>query len=235
MIEVLITEDDPMVLAINRRFLEKRPEVHIGRSFSKGEALLSYLEKHEADLLYLDVYMPGMNGFDVLKEIRNRNIDIEVVMITAANDIESITKAIRLGILDYLVKPFDEERLLLSLDKYIDKCEIVKKAGKKKNPIDQTDIDRILNQKEKKYAEFEIPKVENLDKGLQPQTLEKVINFLKSDRTPLTSQELGTAIGLSRITVRKYLNYLEGKGLIDSNIDYDTGGRPRVLYFYKEK
>ncbi|MDY2627614.1 MAG: HTH domain-containing protein [Lachnospiraceae bacterium] len=55
---------------------------------------------------------------------------------------------------------------------------------------------------------------------------------LRKNKEPATSTQIGSRIGLSRITIRKYLNYLEGRGLITSQIDYDTGGRPRELYLW---
>lgn len=236
MINVLITEDDPMVAAINRKFLEKRSDVKVLKCFSRGADVLKYLENHTADLLLMDVYMPGMSGLDTLAEIRHRNIDIEVVMITAANDLDSIKQALSHGVLDYLVKPFEEERLYEAVGKYITRRNLLKQSAKDNNPMEQKDIDILLeSQQKKKEMDGIIGKETYLEKGLHHKTLERVVDYMKAHSKPMTGQELGEAIGLSRITVRKYLNYLEGRQLIDTNVDYDTGGRPRVLYYWKKQ
>lgn len=235
MINVLITEDDPMVAAINRKFLEKRADVKVVKCFSRGADVLAYLEHNTADLLLMDVYMPGMSGLDTLTEIRHRNINIEVVMITAANDLDSIKHALSHGVLDYLVKPFEEERLYEAIGRYITRRNLLKQSEKVNNPMEQKDIDILLESQKKKNAQLEpISKETYLEKGLQHKTLEKVVEYMKEHPEPMTGQELGDAIGLSRITVRKYLSYLEGHQLIDTNVDYDTGGRPKVLYYWKK-
>lgn len=230
MIRIMITEDDPMVLAINRRVLEKQSGVRVVHTCSNGKSALEYLENHTVDLLFLDVYMPGMNGLEVLTEIRRQNLAVDVIMITAANDFASISQAMRLGIIDYLVKPFDIERLIEALGKFRAAHSRMSKTSRQES-VCQQEIDRLMNHVQN-TAEPVFP-AQSLDKGLQAKTLSRVIEYLKQEKEPITSSEIGEKIGLSRITVRKYLNYLENKQLIDSQIDYDTGGRPRQLYFWK--
>ncbi|HBI04735.1 MAG TPA: two-component system response regulator, partial [Paenibacillaceae bacterium] len=60
-------------------------------------------------LVILDLYMPGKSGLDTLKIIRNQDLDIDVIAVTAANDRETVLKVIRLGALDYVFKPFHFE------------------------------------------------------------------------------------------------------------------------------
>ncbi|KIR02265.1 Two-component response regulator, malate [Lachnospiraceae bacterium TWA4] len=230
MIHVVITEDDPMVMAINKKMLEKHPKVEVVKTFFNGKDTLDYLKEHTIDLLFLDVYMPKMNGLEVLTEIRHLNLPVDVIMITAANDAKSVSQAIRLGIIDYLVKPFDSERLQAALSKYIQTHRVLEK--KEDTSFCQEDIDNLLQAK-KKSSKLSVESLE-LEKGLQPKTLELVLDFLHNEQKPVTSSNIGAAIGLSRITVRKYLNFLESQNFIASQVDYDTGGRPRILYYWKE-
>ncbi|MGN0294106.1 MAG: response regulator [Lachnospiraceae bacterium] len=230
MIRIVITEDDPMVMAINRKILEKHPRVQVIKTFSNGKDTLEFLKEQEVDLLFLDVYMPGMTGLEVLMQIRQLNLPVDVIMITAANDQDSVSQAIRLGIVDYLVKPFDHTRLQAALDKYLTTRKSLNRARNSGSTFCQDDIDLLMG-----LQPQNIPvqvSADELDKGLQPKTLEKVIDFLRKNKEPVTSSLIGNRIGLSRITVRKYLNYLESRGLITSQIDYDTGGRPRLLYLW---
>ncbi|MGN0267197.1 MAG: response regulator [Lachnospiraceae bacterium] len=232
MIRVVITEDDPMVMAINRKILEKHPAIQVLKTFSNGKSTLDYLKEQDVDLLFLDVYMPGMTGLEVLMEIRRLNLPVDVIMITAANDQQSVSQAIRLGIVDYLVKPFDNTRLQTALDKYLLTRNPLKEARKSDTPFCQNDIDKLMGIPSQAIP-FQI-NANELDKGLQPKTLEKVIDFLRKTKEPVTSTQIGSQIGLSRITIRKYLNYLEGRGLISSQIDDDSCGRPRELYLWGE-
>jgi response regulator of citrate/malate metabolism len=227
MIRVVVTEDDPMVLAINRKILEKNKRVKVVKTFSNGKDTLKFLKENKVDLLFLDVYMPGMNGLEVLAQIRQLDIPIDVVMITAANDQQSVSQAIRLGIVDYLIKPFDISRVEMALEKYF----LTHDTLMTHENFCQDEIDQFVGiQTQKKTTSIV---AEELDKGLQPKTLEKVIDFLQKNNELVTSSQIGKQIGISRITIRKYLNYLEGRGLVSSQIDYDTGGRPRLLYQWK--
>lgn len=230
MIRTLITEDDPMVMAINRKLLEQHPRIQIQKTFSNGMDTLQYLKKEPADLLFLDVYMPGMTGLETLTQIRQQNFPVDVIMITAANDLESVSQAMRLGIIDYLVKPFDAGRLQTALDKYFITHDAISRNRPHPDTISQSEIDSLIG-----ITPQDVPlqvQADELDKGLQPKTLERIVSCLRQTSEPVTSAQIGKQTGLSRITVRKYLNYLEGRTLIGSQIDYDTGGRPRILYYW---
>lgn len=70
-----------------------------------------------------------------------------------------------------------------------------------------------------------------LQKGIQRQTLEKLCGCLKQHpHSYLTSEQLAVETGLSKITIRRYMNYLIEQREVESRVDYETGGRPRVEY-----
>ena len=128
---------------------------------------------------------------------------------------------------------FDHTRLQTALDKYLTTRDSFNRARRSDSTFCQDDIDQLMG-----LQPQNIPvqvSVDELAKGLQPKTLEKVIDFLRKNKEPVTSSLIGNRIGLSRITVRKYLNYLESRGLITSQIDYDTGDRPRLLYLWGDR
>jgi len=75
---------------------------------------------------------------------------------------------------------------------------------------------------------------QELRKGLSQKTLASIENLLRNDpQDAHTCESISAASGLSKVTVRHYLNYLIEVGRLDSSIDYETGGRPRVLYRLK--
>ena len=85
MYKVLIVEDDPMVAMINEQYVKKNKNFELVGKCSDGLSALEFLEHNEVDLIVLDVYMPHMDGFETLRGIRNKQIAVEAIMVTAAN------------------------------------------------------------------------------------------------------------------------------------------------------
>lgn len=95
MIKTIIVEDDPMVAQINRRYLDTANDIQVAAEFNNGKDALAYIETEEPDLVILDVYMPVMNGLELLREIRKADIQSDVIMVTAANDVKNVEGASR--------------------------------------------------------------------------------------------------------------------------------------------
>lgn len=220
MYKVLIVEDDPMVAMINEQYIKRNKNFEIVGKCSDGSSALAFLENHEADLLILDVYMPKMNGFETLREIRNKQIPADAIMVTAANDRESLEEALHLGIVDYLVKPFTFDRFQMALEKYIAQNNALKDL----DTLSQKIIDRIIESSRKKGEEL-------FPKGIQESTLQLIADCLKENRGVwFTGDELAEKVGLTGVTVRRYMNYLAESGKIIGEMDYETGGRPCMRY-----
>ena len=118
MIQVMIVEDDPMVAQLNKRYVEQM-EGFTPSSLSKtANEALSTLASTKIDLILLDVYMPGINGIEFLKLVREQSQDVDVILITASSEINQIQQALRLGAIDYLIKPFEFDRFQEALLKY---------------------------------------------------------------------------------------------------------------------
>ncbi len=223
MIKTVIVEDDLMVAEINNQFAQKTPGIQIAATFHNGTDALNFLLETHVDLLLLDLYMPGFSGLELLRALRRRSKDVDVIMITAANDTESIREALQLGITDYLIKPFKYERFAQALDKYLLKHKFIENG----TAFTQSDLDKLLHtgQVSEKAKEIE------LQKGLQRKTLDLVINCLKAHKGEyLTSEFIASSVNLSQVTTRRYLNYLVETDTIKSRIDYSTGGRPCMEY-----
>lgn len=217
MFETVIVEDDPMVSAINRRFIAADGRFHVAAAFSSGNEALRWLLTHPADLLLLDVFMPVLTGTELLRELRVHGVGTDAIMVTAAHDTQTLNELLKLGIVDYLVKPFTQRRFRQALDTFCRNREAL--AGSE--PVTQSEIDRLMHTKP---AEPEIPK------GLQAATMEKIRSGLKAAGGETTCEALAAGAGLSTVTVRRYLNYLLDSGEAVSRIKYDTGGRPSVAY-----
>lgn len=222
MIRAVIVDDDPMVLSINTKYILKNDRIKVVKSFSNGEYALHYLLREPVELLLLDCYMPNMDGITLLKKIRDAGLQTDVIMITAANDAESIQQALHLGIIDYLIKPFDFKRFKEAIDKYLNEYDLLHKLS----TLNQKDIDHVfwITEREKEV-------MSTSPKGLHPITMKKVVSFLvEKQGEAFTSEEIAEEVGLSRVTIRRYMNYLEQNHQVESQIDYETGGRPSIKY-----
>ena len=220
MYKVLIVEDDPMVAMINEQYIKRNKNFVIIGKCNDGASALDFLGNNDADLLILDVYMPKMDGFETLRRIRNKQITVDAIMVTAANDIESLEEALHLGIVDYLVKPFTFERFQMALEKYIAQDNALKDI----DTLNQTSIDHIIENSRKKSEDL-------LPKGIQEKTLQLIMEHLKKHKGVWsTGDEIAEKIGLTGVTVRRYMNYLAESGRVIGEMNYETGGRPCMLY-----
>lgn len=222
MTRVLIVEDDPMVAKINKSYIESVKGFKVVEILKNGEEALKYLDENQVDLIILDVYMPKMDGLEFLKEIRQKEINCYVIMVTAAKEVEKIHDAMQLGVVDYLIKPFEYERLKKALENY----NIRSKLLSGKESIDQNDIDSLMMMNFK-------PSENNLPKGLNRITLDRVLKYVKSNQDKsLTADDIAKGLGVTKATVRRYMNYLEGIGVVKQGAEYGALGRPLFKYKY---
>lgn len=220
MYRVLIVEDDPMVAMINEQYIASNKPFSVAGTCRDGQSALEFLERERVDLVILDVYMPQMDGFETLRQIRKRGISVDVIMVTAANDRESLEQAIHLGAVDYLVKPFTFDRFRTALEKFAAQNGALKDLG----TLNQKSIDFVMELSHKKSEEQH-------PKGIQEKTLASILAHLqeKSDMW-LTGDEIAERVGVTGVTARRYLNYLTESGKAASEMDYETGGRPCMRY-----
>ncbi len=220
MYKVLIVEDDPMVAIINEQYIKRNRNFEVIGKCRDGASALEFLENNAVDLLVLDVYMPHMDGFETLRRIRGKQITVEVIMVTAANDRESLEEALHLGVMDYLVKPFTFDRFQIALEKYVAQNNALKDI----DTLSQTRIDQIIENSHKKSEDL-------FPKGIQEKTLQIIIDYLKDNKGVwFTGDEIAENIGLTGVTVRRYMNYLAQSGRVISEMNYETGGRPCMRY-----
>ena len=225
MYKVLIVEDDPMVAMINEQYIKRNKNFQLVGKCKDGTAALEFLEQNSVDLIVLDVYMPHMDGLETLRTIRNRQIPVDAIMVTAANDRNSVEEALHLGIVDYLVKPFTFDRFQMALEKFISQTN----AFRDFDTLNQKNIDHIIDNSRKK-SEDAFPK------GIQEKTLLLIMEYLKDNAgTWFTGDEIAEQVGLTGVTVRRYMNYLAESGRVTAEMNYETGGRPCMRYCYELK
>ncbi len=223
MIRIIIVEDDPLVAQLNAACIRSMEGFEVLGIFSNGREAWAFLQTQPVELAIVDVYMPVCSGLELLQKMRGQGIQTSVIMITAAMEMRVVEEALRLGIEDYIIKPFSYDRLRESVMRFRDKSTIVQGS----RTVSQAMVDRLL-------GKSQAPIADTLPKGLNPRTLDAVRECLQREpEGDHTCESISAATGLSRVTVRHYLNYLIELGTLTSAIDYETGGRPRVLYRMK--
>lgn len=223
MYRVLIVEDDPMVAFINRQYVETTPMFQVVGICKSGIEALDYLKTNDADLIILDYYTPLMNGDEFIDRMHGMGKTPAVIMVTSANDFETVNKLFSRGVIDYLVKPFEYQRFQAALERF---CACRERQKNTSGSLNQGDIDRLFSEQEQQGKA-----TAGLSKGLNEATMKRICLFLQENPGKCyTSEQLAEQIGLSRITVRRYMNYLVETGDLISEIDYQTGGRPSIKY-----
>jgi len=217
MIKVLIVEDDPMVAEFNKRYLEQVGGFELIAIAPSVADALNILDHQKIELILLDIFMPGMNGFDLLAEIRQLGQGVDVIVVSAACDSQSIKKALRYGAVDYLIKPFEFERFNTALSTYRDWVKMTK--GQEK--LSQAELDiRLLHPNP-------LPVHSELPKGLTRNTLKTVWESIQAMKEhSFSTEEMANRIGVSRVSMRKYLGFLTDIGVIEMEVIYGSVGRP---------
>ncbi|KAF0134579.1 MAG: two-component system NtrC family nitrogen regulation response regulator NtrX [Candidatus Saganbacteria bacterium] len=106
---VLVVDDEQSIRQSFELILSDKYKVITAAS---GEAAIKHTTDENPDLVFLDIRMPGMNGLETLKKIKEINPDTIVIMVTAVNEMQKANEAIKLGAFDYIVKPFDVDNIL---------------------------------------------------------------------------------------------------------------------------
>lgn len=224
MIKVLVVEDDPMVAQLHEHYLSQIKGYQLCGIASNGDMALKLLANNSYDLLILDIFMPTMDGLQLLAKIRDNAYDVDVIIVSAANDKDKIKQALRLGAVDYIIKPFEFERFNLALNNYLKRYHIVEDQ----NIIEQSDLDQTIMRQEDQV-------LVSLPKGLDKNTLGMVWECIRSIDGMFTTEEVAVKVGISRVSIRKYLEFLKSLHLLKLDLHRGSVGRPVYKYLCLDK
>ncbi|TYR79408.1 response regulator [Priestia megaterium] len=222
MLKVAIAEDDFRIAQVQERFLLEIKDVKVvGKSLNAKETM-EMLKAEEVDLLLLDIYMPDEMGTDLLPKIRDHFPHVDVIVVTAATEKNILEKCLRNGVTNYLVKPVMMETFIEAIEQYKKKKQLLSAYDE----IDQSLVDLYFGHtKEKNISEKLLPS------GIDPITLQRSTDILKSLTDGITIEEMGKKMGVSRTTARRYLEYLVSTNECAVQYDYGIVGRPERKYY----
>lgn len=222
MIEVLVVDDDTRVARVNAAYVAKVPGFHVaGEAHSAAEALRQVETLPRLDLVLMDHYLSDDTGLAVVREMRRRGHQADVIMVTAARDVSTVQAAMRQGALQYLVKPFAFAGLRAKLEAYSQLRRTLDGGGE----AEQADVDRI-------FGALSARPAPELPKGHSPTTAELVRQALMNAEGPLSAQEIAERTGVSRQTAQRYLKLLERTGRARLTLKYGDAGRPEHRYVW---
>lgn len=221
-IQVLLVEDDPMVRQVNRQFIEQVAGYHLIGTAKNGMEGIQQIKQLKPDLVFMDIFMPEQDGIETLKKIREKGLKVDVIAVTAANDIKTIQKMLQLGVFDYIMKPFSFDRMKHTLQNY----RHFKAKIDEKNEMTQSELDTLLHKQKSSPQNSD----DHLPKGLNAATLEKIVSFIGTQEASVSAEEVANGVGLARVTARRYLDYLEKQNKVKIDIQYGGVGRPVNQY-----
>ncbi len=123
MSSVLIVDDALFMRKLIREALEPLGFNIAGEAQNGAEAINSY-NILKPDLITMDIVMPDMDGLQALRVIREASAEVRVIMITAVDQRDSMLEAMRLGVSDFVVKPFDDDRIVSAVEKAMSRVAI---------------------------------------------------------------------------------------------------------------
>lgn len=146
--QILIVDDEEKIRKVLTRLLED--EDYRVKSVENGQKAIAILHSYKPDVVLMDQNMPGLNGIDALKTIKEKNPNLTVIIITAHGEVSLAVDAIKKGAYDYLEKPFDNDKLLLLIKRAIDHQRLtVEISDLKRKLTEQKSFESIIGTDEK--------------------------------------------------------------------------------------
>ena len=132
---ILVVDDEPDMLALMKMILEEKPDYEVLVTNNPLE-VAELMERARPEVVITDLKMPGMDGIELLGEIRKRDPDMVVMVITAYGSLESAEEAMERGAFDFITKPFRKEQILLAVDKALRWREMVRQNKELKRQLE---------------------------------------------------------------------------------------------------
>ncbi|TDO99712.1 response regulator [Marinomonas balearica] len=220
LLTVMIVEDDPRASYALENAINQHNRFKVIAASERISESLADAMNHKPDLIMVDITLPDGSGLDLISRLKQSDLNASYIMTTAERESSVVSEAIQLGVMDYLVKPLRVSRIHQALDDFIAFKETIHKMKK----VDQVEIDHL-------FRKNTASKSRRTPKGIDENTLGTLMEYINNTGdTSFTAQQAGDAVELSRITARRYLEYLEEQGIVEMNLDYNTGGRPKQHY-----
>lgn len=223
---IIIAEDDLQIAEIQRRFVERVVGFEVRGIAHTTRDARELIEVLKPDLVLLDIHFPDGSGLELLRELRAASQPTDVILITAAKEVDSLTEALRCGVFDYILKPLVYERLEQALHNYQAHLARLRELQQ----LSQQTLDGLMPGSGYNATSTAAAASARLPKGIDALTLDKVRQSMQASTQPLSAEQVSERIGSSRTTARRYLEYLVSEQELAADISYGSIGRPERRY-----
>lgn len=227
---VLVVEDEPIAAAAHAAYIGRLEGFTLAGTAADGQSALRLLGGLAAagtpvDLVLLDMNLPDLHGLDIARRMRAAGILADIIAITAVRELSIVRSAVAIGVVQYLIKPFTFATFADKLESYgrFRNQLSDRETGHGRTGASQSDVDQA-------FASLRAPSELPLPKGLSAATLGSVQDYLREHKEAVSAAEVMDALGMSRVTARRYLEYLADAGTVLRTARYGTPGRPENEY-----
>lgn len=228
-IRVLVVEDEPIAAAAHAAYVGRLEGFVLAGSAPDGQSALRLMTELSAagqpvELVLLDMNLPDLHGLDIARRMRAAGLFADIIAITAVRELTIVRSAVATGVVQYLIKPFtyatfaDKLRSYRQFREQLASPDAGGGAGASQSDVDQA------------FASLRAPSELPLPKGLSASTLDSVQEFMKLQSGAVSASEVMEALGMSRVTARRYLEYLADAGTVARTARYGAPGRPENEY-----
>ncbi|MCO4256657.1 response regulator [Pseudarthrobacter cellobiosi] len=232
-IRVLVVEDEPVASAAHAAYVGRMAGFMLAGTAPDGQSALRLLGElaaagEPAELVLLDMNLPDLHGLDIARRMRASGILADIIAITAVREVAIVRSAVAIGVVQYLIKPFTFATFEDKLSSYrLFRQQLASPgSGAGRSGASQSEVDQA-------FASLRAPSEMPLPKGLSVSTLDSVRHYLKQHSGSVSATEVMAALGMSRVTARRYLEYLADAGIASRAPRYGTPGRPENEYGWK--
>ncbi|MBU0573652.1 MAG: sigma-54 dependent transcriptional regulator [Candidatus Margulisbacteria bacterium] len=170
---ILIVDDERSIRDSMKMLLEGKYDLLFAED---GKTAVDLAASHKPDLILLDIRLPEMSGLDALAQIKDNDPDVDVIMVTALNTVETAVTAIKRGAYDYITKPFDIDAIQYLIERALERRYLQKEVQFLRGEVDR---------------QYKFEKMVGRSRGMV-QVFELIGDVAKSDATVLISGESGT-------------------------------------------
>ncbi|GAA3586138.1 response regulator [Klugiella xanthotipulae] len=231
-LRVLVIEDDPTAAAGQNEYLRRIGGFEVAHTAATGANALQWLSHNQregaapVDVILLDMNLPDMHGVEIARQVRAASLWVDIIAVTAVRELEVVRAAIAFGVVQYIIKPYTFATFHDKLNHYQQFARQltgeITVVGEQQRVL-QSEIDGAL-------ASLRSSTPDLLPKGLSPDTLDAITAHLHRVNTAVSAGEITEALSISRITARRYLEYLTSTRQVSREPRYGTPGRPELEY-----
>ncbi len=219
-VRVLVVEDEELSAQAHADYVRRTAGFELAGVARSAVEALRVLRTVPVDLVLLDMHLPDAHGLGLLQRMRADGFLCDVIAVTAARDVEVVKRAVSQGVVLYLLKPFTYAGFRTKLDQYADYRSRLRAS---ESTVGQEEVDQMLG------VLRTTPQRSTVPKGMSVDTLREVTLALR-DGVGRSASELAGDIGTSRVTARRYLEYLAAEQVVERTVRYGGSGRPEVEY-----